>query len=155
MGVFKPTIFFVLGGIKMNNILKEKGLLPTPETIHHNYSILLNEIGKCIFQDMDRIKNRSLETYESFYKSHYEKILHTRFELEKQIKETDPIRPFECICMMYNIISDDMVEYIIDKFPEGLSNEDFYRILNNRQQAYQYFIDSIKSMWEIKIRGRR
>lgn len=134
----------------MNNILKEKGLLPTLETIHHNYSILLNEIGKCVFEDIDRVKNKSLETYESFYKLHYEEILHTRFELEKQIKENNPERPFECMCIMYNSISEDLVEYIIDKFPEDLSDEDFYRILNNRQQAYHYFIDSIKSMWKLK-----
>lgn len=134
----------------MNNILQDKGLLPIPETIHINYSILLNEIGKCVFEDADKIKNKSIETYEAFYKSHYEKILHTRFELEKQIKEIKPVRPFECMCMMYNIISEDLQEYIINKFPKDILDEDFYRIINNRQQAYYFFIDSIKSMWKLK-----
>jgi len=134
----------------MNSILQGKRLLPTSETIYKDYSILLNEIGLCIFEDIDRIKTKSMETYEAFYKNYYEEMLHTRFELEKQIKEIQPARPFECMCIIYNNIAEDLQEYIINKFPKIISDEDFYRIINNRQQAYYFFIDSIKSIWKLK-----
>lgn len=117
--------------------------MPTPECICNEYINLVDMMKRCIFEDINLLKDYNGE----YYKSSYAELFKNIDFLKENLVNAIGVKPFESMCKMYNLLYDDLYQSVI-------SNKKYdnpYEFFSCRIGLYSMILDSTGDMFGLEM----